>query len=510
MSDEPIPPPIQSKEPQHQPPHKIKESAVSADDTRKTDAARKPSKSGKWLKRSMIAIVLLLAAGAAGYYFVFKDRVMLLVEISSDKEGRGTKFEYDAHNRIIRVNDAELIYDRSGDLISAGRTVFKKNGNFITYPFSHDGFVEEEIELDARGFPVRRDHMYFLDHSVFVTTIYRYQNDNMISAARTHSNNPNTFTYDDKKSPFYYCETPRWYLEMFGGNYGFKNNILTEDCCGDVRLSTYTYTYDDNGFPLTRKVTNRHREQGEWEEWTEMFTYKRVSNWRKKVDNMAQSALVLVGLAAKKEPAPPTPSTDEPVHSPPSLETKPTDGTVAAAPTNVTASSASSSSIKISWSAVPEATGYRVYSRKADGDFTRVGADLTKTSFTHTGLSANTTYHYRVSATNDAGESRESSIVSASTTAPAPATASAQVPAPARQQPLPEEKQPGINVAASASSSGHITIRWNPIPGATGYQVFRSTTYGGAYTYVGTVTSTSFMDTGLPPNATYFYSIRPR
>jgi fibronectin type 3 domain-containing protein len=63
---------------------------------------------------------------------------------------------------------------------------------------------------------------------------------------------------------------------------------------------------------------------------------------------------------------------------------------------------------------------------------------------------------------------------------------------------------------ASASSSGRITVRWREAPWITEYRVFRSTTFGGPYTHVGTVTSTSFTDTGLTPYATYFYQIRAR
>jgi uncharacterized protein (TIGR02145 family)/uncharacterized repeat protein (TIGR02543 family) len=84
-------------------------------------------------------------------------------------------------------------------------------------------------------------------------------------------------------------------------------------------------------------------------------------------------------------------------------------------PTNVSATAASSSSITVSWSAVSEATGYRVYrSTSASGTYTNL-TSTASTSFTNTGLSSGTTYYYKVSAYNNGGESSQSSYVSATT-----------------------------------------------------------------------------------------------
>ncbi|WP_405792857.1 MULTISPECIES: chitinase [unclassified Streptomyces] len=80
-----------------------------------------------------------------------------------------------------------------------------------------------------------------------------------------------------------------------------------------------------------------------------------------------------------------------------------------AAPTGLTASATSSSSVALSWSAVPGATSYTV---RRDG-----AAPLSVTSATAavTGLAASTTYTFRVSAVNAAGESPQSAPVSATT-----------------------------------------------------------------------------------------------
>ncbi|MDY7223283.1 LamG-like jellyroll fold domain-containing protein [Halalkalibacterium halodurans] len=92
---------------------------------------------------------------------------------------------------------------------------------------------------------------------------------------------------------------------------------------------------------------------------------------------------------------------------------------VPTAPTGVTASAADQSSINLSWSAVPRATGYHVYvadSLAENAIYTKVNHDvITETSFASQGLKENTTYYYKVTAVNEIGESSTSAIASATT-----------------------------------------------------------------------------------------------
>lgn len=91
--------------------------------------------------------------------------------------------------------------------------------------------------------------------------------------------------------------------------------------------------------------------------------------------------------------------------------------TVPSAPTGVTASAVSSSSITVSWAAVSGATSYGVSrSTSSTGTFTSVGS-ASSPSFTDTGLSASTTYYYKVTASNAAGTSASSAAASATTSA---------------------------------------------------------------------------------------------
>ncbi|MFB7514329.1 chitinase [Streptomyces sp. NPDC056144] len=81
-----------------------------------------------------------------------------------------------------------------------------------------------------------------------------------------------------------------------------------------------------------------------------------------------------------------------------------------AAPTGLTTGTATSSSVPLSWSAVPNATSYNVYVGTAKVLTT------TTPSATVSGLAPNTPYTFQVTAVNSAGESPKSAPLTASTT----------------------------------------------------------------------------------------------
>ncbi|MFJ8663879.1 chitinase [Streptomyces sp. NPDC093795] len=81
-----------------------------------------------------------------------------------------------------------------------------------------------------------------------------------------------------------------------------------------------------------------------------------------------------------------------------------------AAPIGLAAGSPTSSTVPLTWSAVPGATSYHVYRGT-----TRVQT-VSGTSATATGLTASTAYTFQVSAANSAGESPKSAAVTATTT----------------------------------------------------------------------------------------------
>jgi fibronectin type 3 domain-containing protein len=137
---------------------------------------------------------------------------------------------------------------------------------------------------------------------------------------------------------------------------------------------------------------------------------------------------------------------------------------IPSAPTNVTATTASSSSITVSWSAVSGATIYYVYwATSSSGPYSSYAGYSESTSFIHTGLSANTTYYYKVLAYNSYGASEQSSYAYATTSSSTPA-------APSTGSSLTQGYWTNGTISSSSStqyyyfyatSGSSYTVKWN-------------------------------------------------
>jgi hypothetical protein len=92
----------------------------------------------------------------------------------------------------------------------------------------------------------------------------------------------------------------------------------------------------------------------------------------------------------------------------------PTTVTVPATPTGLNAT-AGDTQVSLTWNSSPGATSYNVYRSLTPGGEGAIPykTSLTTTQFTDTGLTDGTTYYYKVTAVNSAGESSPSSEVSA-------------------------------------------------------------------------------------------------
>ena len=63
-------------------------------------------------------------------------------------------------------------------------------------------------------------------------------------------------------------------------------------------------------------------------------------------------------------------------------------------------------------------------------------------------------------------------------------------------------------VASDGSVTAHVNITWNGVNGATSYQVWRSSSAGGAYSTIGNASSTFHDDSTAVPGIVYYYKIR--
>ena len=151
--------------------------------------------------------------------------------------------------------------------------------------------------------------------------------------------------------------------------------------------------------------------------------------------------------------------------------------------------SATSGKPMLTWNAVEGATSYRIYRSTSKGSGYSLLGTVTATSYTNTGAKAGTTYYYRVKACNDAGLSPYSNIVSGNVVV------------------TPKPSAPVVKIGNSATS-GKPMLTWNAVSGATSYKVYRATSQNGTYSLLGTVTATSYTNTGAKAGTTYYYKVK--
>ena len=155
--------------------------------------------------------------------------------------------------------------------------------------------------------------------------------------------------------------------------------------------------------------------------------------------------------------------------------------TVPAAPTNL-AASGGTGQINLSWNASSGATSYNVLRSSTSGSgYAQIGTSNT-TSYPDSTAANGSTYYYVVEAVNSAGTSGNSTQASATALA-APT---------------------GLGATAG---NGSVSLSWTGSTGATGYNVYRSTTNGGPYSKIGSSATTSYSDTTVTNGTTYYYVV---
>ncbi len=164
-------------------------------------------------------------------------------------------------------------------------------------------------------------------------------------------------------------------------------------------------------------------------------------------------------------------------------------------PKNVSATSASYSQVDLTWNTAQNAVKYDVYRAQSNdcnsASYTKV-TQVTSTSFSNTGLTANTKYcYYVVAVASDGTESSPSQKVSVTT---------------------PLKPSSVTDLKAVANDHKSISLSWkdNSMTSSTVYDIYRSKASDGTYEKVGTVTgNTNFTDNdGLKPETTYYYKIQ--
>lgn len=155
----------------------------------------------------------------------------------------------------------------------------------------------------------------------------------------------------------------------------------------------------------------------------------------------------------------------------------------------IIATADSVSQITVSWAAVDNAIDYTLeYSGTSDFSSSTTIADITGTSQVVTGLTDNTTYYFRLYATNEFSNGETSDPVNQSTAAYAP------------------EGAPTI--AATTTGTTSINVTWSEITNTESYTLDYSTAsnFSGATT-VNDITTLSYSVTGLNQGIKYYFRL---
>ena len=224
-------------------------------------------------------------------------------------------------------------------------------------------------------------------------------------------------------------------------------------------------------------------------------------------------------------------------------------------------------SLTLKWSAVTDATGYEIYRAGTDGKYSKIKT-VTSTSYVDTSVKNNTQYSYRIKAYNTACTSAFSTAASLKKTQISVSNLKADANGSKVQLSWTgvvtgaegyviyrrteggsyaeigrtsgntysdtisagikyyyavavysgsrtEGKCPEVGVMYLATPSGlsvsntiaSLTLKWNAVKGATGYEIYRAGT-DGKYSKITTVTSTSYVDTSVKNNTQYSYRIK--
>ena len=218
-----------------------------------------------------------------------EDEVQLLKTIKYDGVSSFYRYEYDTENRIEKIsfcggygmeneillssqtftyNEDDLVRvveEKNGYPEFGSTTEFIKSGNKITMTKKYNNDEDDiiaTIDLNNDGFLTKYEEIRENDSQVVI--IYQINGGNMTkySYKSTWRDEIYEFSieykYDNKKSQFYHCNTPKWYL-MVTSDYGIdgsQNNVIEQSWNGGEK-SELKYEYDNSGYPIKCTKTTK-------------------------------------------------------------------------------------------------------------------------------------------------------------------------------------------------------------------------------------------------------------
>jgi len=149
--------------------------------------------------------------------------------------------------------------------------------------------------------------------------------------------------------------------------------------------------------------------------------------------------------------------------------------------------------VELKWDAAEFATNYRI--TEQGGQISEIVINSpTVTSCRIPGLKSDTSYTFLLSASNSLGNSESASLNVHTLKTESEGT-------------KPAIPDPPGSLTVTGVSDATVTLRWDAVPGAAGYRVYRSTSRDSGYTAVAETSSTTYTDSGLKSSTTYYYRV---
>ena len=194
----------------------------------------------------------------------------------------------------------------------------------------------------------------------------------------------------------------------------------------------------------------------------------------------------------------------------------------------LTATAAGAHAIDLSWTAVPGAVRYELWTWTDAAGWHRLDdGSLTAATFTHGALTAGTTYWYAVLAvaadgtTSDWSEHAHATATGSSTATPTPtpmppaASGTSTPTPPPTSTPTDTPNAPAGAVPAAPNltaraTPGGVTLSWNAVAGAVRYELWTWWDAGVSWQAIGgnNLTGTTYTHADVTAGTTYYYSIR--
>ena len=192
-----------------------------------------------------------------------------LLETITESNGNFTKFEYDKQNRITKLS----LY-RNGNLTRSQTLTY--SGNNLVKVEEEDNSIHEFVKKGNTISDKEGTLIVYLNKDETLDKLeeiwggrsqviaFQYKGGNMTNLTTVEGEVFADYKYDNKKSQFHYCETPKWYLMLLSDYaYGNKNNVTLLNHHWGVTIE-FQYEYDSAGFPTQcTKISKRQGEASE-------------------------------------------------------------------------------------------------------------------------------------------------------------------------------------------------------------------------------------------------------